>query len=227
MPSSIKFTPTSYEQLSTYIGLLNTKTSEMKVAETDFKFDDSIDGKPGKGTSKIEDALYAAIVFGENKKAVMDGLYYYKRCILANESNRESYREGYRTLRNTAEMAFKVTDSEFDEISLKAHFDYFLEDNEYGKRLAENGLTDVVEIVTKEYVAGNEKTKQITRRILLNKAKEIASKVPMPTETARDFTNFIGVLVDNQLLEAVLIVFKKAVASDPSYKTVSIASAQN
>jgi hypothetical protein len=128
MPNQISFTPTSYEQLSGFIGQLNTKTSEIKVVESSFKFDDSIDGVKGKKTSNIESALYASLVFGENKTAVKDGIYYYKRCIL-NNKNGDSFASGLDVLCETAKSTFGVTNSEIDEIIVRAQYDHLLENN--------------------------------------------------------------------------------------------------
>lgn len=200
----IKFTPTSYEQLSGYIALLNDKTKQIKEVESDFKFNDSIDGIPGRGTSQIEDALYASLVFGEDKRAVMDGLYYFERCRLLNEAKRSSYAAGFAVLMNTAEKAFKVKGREIDEISIRAHFDHFKMNNEHGRQLAAAGYEEVIAIVARAYVLPSKSEK----KALIGIAKEIATLSPVPIETTQAFSHMISVLVDNELQEKVYHIFQ-------------------
>jgi hypothetical protein len=223
MPNGISFTPTSPEQLSGYIGLLNTKTSEIKVAESDFKFNDSVDGIKGRGTSKEENALYASIVFGENKTAVMDGIYYFKRCILNNKNNSGFYNKGFITLCNTATKAFGVTDEEINEISIRAHYDHFSESNTAAKKLIADGREDLIVTVARAYVTGSSQDKNE----IVNKAIDLASQVPIPASTYKHFGLLASVLVDPELQKALLIILNKAKVGDGSFKTVTIASAQN
>jgi len=182
-----------------------------------------VDGIKGRGTSKIESALYASIVFGENKTAVMDGIYYYERCILKNEKKGEYYQDGIVALIKTAKKAFGVTGIEIDEISIKARFDHLIENNPAAKKLSAEGREDLVAVVARAKVTKSNEDKNE----IVNKAIDLASQVPIPASTYKNFGLLASVLVDPELQKALLIILNKAKVGDGSFKTVTIASAQN
>jgi hypothetical protein len=78
-----------------------------------------------------------------------------------------------------------------------------------------------VECIARAYVTNSKNDKNI----VLNKTKEIVSQVPIPTGTLKDFIRLTGLLVDVELSTAIEKVVKKAANNDPSFKEVTIASA--
>lgn len=201
----ITFTPTSHDQLSEYVRLLAEKSAEMKVAEDDFKFDDAVDGIPGRGSSKDEDSLYAAIVFGENKTAVLDALYYYRKCIARNTTRGEHYLNGYMILVNTARKAFKVTDAEYHEVLTRAHFDHLIEHNADAQQLKTSGKQYLVETIARAYATRLKTDKdEVVRQVA-----EFARELPASAELIPAITKLIALFIDPHLQERVDTALKK------------------
>jgi hypothetical protein len=212
------FVPTCNQE---WVKQLNDKkfAGTIKEVEHDFKFNDGVDGKTGS-KSPLEECLYASLVFGENKKAVLDGLYYFQRCLLKNEKDSNEFLEGYVILSETAQQSFGVTKDELAGISIRANCDHWLENKQCAIALKTDGREDLVEVVARAYVTGRDEDKQQ----ILEETKKIVSQVPMPTEVYGNLLQLQGVLMDVALTKKMVEIIKKAIQSDSSYKTVTLES---
>jgi hypothetical protein len=215
------FVPTCNQE---WVKQLNDKkfAGTIKEVEHDFKFNDGVDGKTGS-KSPLEECLYASLVFGENKKAVLDGLYYFQRCLLKNEKDSNEFLEGYVILSETAQQSFGVTKDELAGISIRANCDHWLENNEYAIKLKNDGHEDLVEVVARAYVTGKEEEKHN----ILEKHKGLVSQVPMPTETIKSYLYMVALLTDVNLLRTMRMITEKAINNDSSYKTITLATDKN
>jgi hypothetical protein len=217
----VGFVPTCNQE---WVKQLNDKkfAGTIKEVESSFGFDDGIDGIKGQ-RSKDENCLYASLVLGENKKAVLDGLYYFQRCLLKNEKDSNEFLEGYVILSETAQQSFGVTKDELAGISIRANCDHWLENNEYAIKLKNDGHEDLVEVVARAYVTGKEEEKHN----ILEKHKGLVSQVPMPTETIKSYLYMVALLTDVNLLRTMRMITEKAINNDSSYKTITLATDKN
>lgn len=217
--ANVSYTPATSSQLQPAIEFLRKNTSYYKVIEDTYKFDDKVDGKDGK--SELEEFLYASMASsGKSKQASLDGYYFLQRCLLVN-NDPSNYYQAKSTLGDAIKVAHGITETELEEVRIKAYYDHLLENNKYAQILKKEGREDLVECIAKAYVTNAKNDKNI----VLNKTKEIVSQVPIPTQTLRDFIRLTALLVDLELTTAIEKVVKKAINNDPSYKEVTIASA--
>jgi hypothetical protein len=217
--ASISYTPATSSQLQPAIEFLRKNTSYYKVIEDTYKFDEKLDGKDGK--SELEEFLYASMASsGKSKQASLDGYYFLQRCLLIN-NNPSGYYRTESTLSDSIKTTHGISGLELEEVRIKAYYDHSLENNEYARKLLKEGREDLVECIARAYVTNSKNDKNI----VLNKTKEIVSQVPIPTGTLKDFIRLTGLLVDVELSTAIEKVVKKAANNDPSFKEVTIASA--
>lgn len=100
-----------------WVKLLNDKkfAGTIKEVEHDFKFNGGmVSNKASKG--QLEECLYATLVLGENKKAVIDELYYHDRSLSKNEKDSHDFLEGFVILSNIAQQSFGVINNELTGI---------------------------------------------------------------------------------------------------------------
>lgn len=230
--AKIVFKPTPYQKIAHLQDQVVSKQKEIKQVEHDFKFDDSIDGIKGRGTSEIENALYISLIFGEDKVAVMDSYYYFFRCNLKGLPDGYGYADskyfaGLIILLKTAESTYHVTENEIIQIHIRAFSDHWLENNEYGKKLRAASREDLVETVA---IAHETRAKK-DMNMILQKAIDLAERMnaDCPKQNAnpncfaaldnyRQFSGLVLLLVNPKLQKSIRIILEKATEDDKTFR---------
>jgi len=207
----VRFTPTPNDVIDAKVKKLNPVYVEF--VEKNLKIDKGLDGNKSD-FSILEQRLYASIAFVENKKSVLDGIYFYKlNMLMSGDEYNSQYSSGYLKLMDLGKIKMGLTNEEIDGAILRAKTDYLLTHNPNAKQL----LADLGKERGTEYVEAIAECwynpMMESREKVLMLAKKLAKQVPFPGDTYEKFHNLVGnPLNDGPLFRALIEVRRVAYA---------------
>jgi hypothetical protein len=109
---------------------------KIENVNTNLGIDDGLDGKPG--ISYEEKLFYAAMVYAEDEKLVLDGIYYLTKILLnhgTGDKNGGQYRIGLNSLMKSAQSTMEISRSKINAAAVTARADHLIESNLNAKQL--------------------------------------------------------------------------------------------